>query len=466
MKKGYIISALSLIINSLSAQSGTAAYGSQSFLSSNSMNPALGVQDVKFVLGLPTNLNLDAQYSFKLTDLLEKTSTKTVANLTRFAGKLAATNHLDLDISSDLFHLGFRKGKNYVSVGAQLLTNTQATFSNTAAKLLLEGNKANPNAALTQESMYHQSTVAAYIGLARSFMKDDRLTVGIRVKQFNGIGHMESQKLNFNIKTNLNSTPLYALQIQSDVALQAGGVFGTALDAVGDTAKWANLKKTIQSNPITGSGLGADLGISFKVTEKLNVSASMLHLGSITWKKESAFTAKSRSASTFDWAGYSYKIGLDNPTLNQDSIVKAAKNAVLPVMTLGSYSSSLPSAFYLGASYQLTQKQQISAVFRSQTIGNQTNTLLGANYRFQLWKALQLSAGVSLPSNSPMTVSSGLVFSPGPFQFYLMSDNVTGIDNANRIHLQAGFNLVFRKKKDNATVPVPTPEPPKADLPK
>jgi hypothetical protein len=465
MKKIYIAFSFGLIINQLAAQSGAVGYGSQSFISSNSSNPALGGKDVRFVFGL-ANFNLDATTSFTLSDLLTKSGTKTVLNLGTFAGKLAATNNFGMEVTSELGHLGFRVAGFYVSAGAQLFTNTQATFSNSAIKLLAEGNLKNPNTVLTGESFYNQTFISTYLGLSKSFL-NDKLSVGVRLKQISGIGHLETQKLNYTIKTSTDSYPLYALNIKSDVNIQGGGIFATVLDAVGDSAKMAKLGTTLSNNSVTGSGFGFDFGVAYQLNEKLSFSASGINLGSINWKQENGVTAKSQGSGTFDWKGqtidYPYKTGL-----NSDSIVKLAKDALIPGATKTAYSSSLPSTFYIGAAYQLSKKQQVSVVYRTQTAGQVTNTLLGANYRLQLLKSFQVSAGVSLPSNTAMTFGGGFVWSPGPVQMYFMTDNIGSADNAHRMHMQAGLNIVLRRKTDAVvpTAPPATPEPPKADKPK
>jgi Family of unknown function (DUF5723) len=466
MKKIYIAFSFGLIINQLAAQSGALGYGSQSFMAANSSNPALGGKDVRFVLGLG-NFNLDATNSFKLTDLLTKTSTNTVINLSSFASKLSASNSLGMEMSSDLAHIGFRLAGFYVSAGAQMFSNSQVSFSNSAIKLLAEGNLKNPNVSLTNESIYSQTFISTHLGLSRSFL-NDKLSIGVRVKQITGIAHLETKKLNYTIKTDANSYPLYALQLKSDVDIQAGGVFATVLNALGDSAKFANLSTNLTTNPVTGSGLGFDLGVSYHLNHKLSVSASAINLGSINWKQENGITAKAQGSGTFDWKGYNYRIGADdNADLNTDSITKAAKNALVPGTTPTAYSSSLPTAFHIGAAYQLSKKQQISVIYRTQTAGKVTNTLLGASYRLQLLKSLQISAGVSLPSGAAMTFGGGLVWSPGPVQLYLMSDNISGVDNVNRMHFQAGLNIVLRRKKDAVIPETPaTLEPPKADKPK
>ncbi len=466
MKKIYIAFSFGLIINQLAAQSGALGYGSQSYISANSSNPALGGKDVRFVFGLG-NFNLDATTSFTLNDLLTKSGTKTVLNLGSFASKLAATNNFGLDITSDLAHIGFRVAGFNISAGAQLFSNTQTTFSNSAIKLLAEGNLKNPNTVLTGESIYNQSFVSTFVGLSRSFM-NDKLSIGVRLKQISGIGHLETTKLNYTITTSTNSYPLYALNIKSDVAIQGGGIFAATLDALGDSAKMKNLTTNIQNNSVTGSGFGFDFGVAYQLSEKLSFSASGINLGSINWKQENGVVAKSQGSGTFEWKGLNYRVSADdNGTFNSDSVVKLAKNALIPGTTKTAYSSSLPSAFYVGAAYQLSKKQQISVVYRTQTAGQVTNTLLGANYRLQLLKSFQVSAGVSLPSNTAMTFGGGFVWSPGPVQMYLMTDNISSTDNAHRMHIQAGLNIVLRKKKD-AVAPAATtaPEPPKADKPK
>jgi Family of unknown function (DUF5723) len=278
---------------------------------------------------------------------------------------------------------------------------------------------------------------------------------------------LETTKLNYNVKTDMTSNPIYALQIKSDVAIQAGGIFATVVNAISDSAKLANLATNLGNSPLTGSGFGVDLGVSYQLNDKISFSASAINLGSIKWAQENGVTAQSKSSGTFDWKGYNYRIGADdNPKLNTDSLTQAAKDVLIPGVTAKAYSSSLPSAFYVGAAYQLTQKQQVSVVFRTQTAGSVTNTLLGANYRFQLLKSLQLSAGVSLPSGAAMTFGGGFVWSPGPLQLYLMTDNISGVDNANRMNLQAGLNIVLRKKKDAIIPATSNSELPKADKPK
>jgi hypothetical protein len=445
---GAIAFGFGLIANQSFAQSGSLAYGSQSVLSTYSSNPAMGVSNVKWVLGLPTNFHLDVNNSFTLSDLLEKSGTKTVANLTRFAGNLQAQNRFSMAMSSELGHFGYRLDKYnlYLCAGAQLFSNTQANFSNTALKLLFQGNLVNPNETLNQESFYTQTFVATYIGATKVF--NNQWSVGVRLKKLNGIGHIETQKLNYTVQTDLNSNPAYALKIKSDMAMQASGVFGTVLGAVGNTAKWRTLNADLKTNLLAGSGVGLDLGILYKINGNLRVSASVINIGSLAWTEANAVTGKTDGAGTFDWSGYTYRIGGENATFRSDSITRAIKKTFWPVFASAAYSTRLPSVFYLGASYQLTRKQQVSAVFSSQTIGSESNTLLGLNYRIQLHDNLQLLSGVSIPNHSAMSFGGGLIWSPGPVQMYFMTDNITGlaIDNAHRIQFQLGFHIFQRKK--------------------
>jgi Family of unknown function (DUF5723) len=464
MKKIYILFSFGLIINTLSAQTGSLSCGSQSFLSNYSINPALGSQDVKFAFGLPS-LQLDMNNTFKISDLLEKSGSTTFADLNKFANNLSDKNHLSLAATAQLGHLGIRIKGIYFSVGAELFSNTEATFSNQALKVFLDGNRAYPNVVLNEGNFYHQSFMTTYLGASRTFL-NDKLSIGIRAKRLSGIGHLETEKLNVSVQTDLNSNPIYALQIKTDMTAKAGGIFATVFNAVNDATKMTTLATDLPANAMTGTGLGFDLGVSYKINPKINVSASLINIGSLSWKQENGVGLASKGSGTFNWSGFDYKIGGDNPTLNTDSLVQSAKDAFLPIATQMSYLSRLPTMLYLGASYQLSDKQQISGVFRSQKVGLVTNTLLGVNYRYQLLKSLQVSGGISLPSNSNVTVGGGFVWSPGPVQLYLMTDNISNIDNAKRINLQFGLNIVLRTKKDTVPEAAQPPVAPKIEPPK
>jgi hypothetical protein len=464
MKKIYIAFSFGLIINTLSAQIGSLSAGSQSFLSNYSMNPALGSQDVRFAIGLPS-LQLDANNTFKLNDLFEKSGSTTIVDLNKIANNLSDKNHLSLAANAQLGHFGIRIKGIYFSVGAELFSNTEATFSNMALKVFLDGNRAYPNVVLNEGNFYHQTFITTYLGASKTFL-NDKLSIGVRMKRLTGIGHLETEKLNYSIQTDVNSNPAYALQIKTDIVAKAGGIFTPTLNVLSDPKKSSTFNADQQANQMAGTGLGFDLGFAYKINPKINVSASLINIGSVSWKQENGVDVASKGSGTFDWSGFNYKIGADNPTLNTDSLKQSALDAFLPKTTQTAYLSRMPTLLYIGASYQLSDKQQISAVFRSQRVGLFTNTLLGVNYRYQLLKSLQVSGGVSLPSNSKVTVGGGFVWSPGPVQLYLMTDNLNHWDNANRINLQLGVNIVLRNKKEMVPEGAKAAEAPKIEPPK
>jgi hypothetical protein len=465
MKKIYIACSLGLIINTLSAQIGSLSAGSQSFLSNYSMNPALGSQDVRFAIGLPS-LQLDANNTFKLNDLFQQNGSTTIADLNKIANNLSDKNHLSLAANAQLGHLGIRIKGIYFSVGSELFSNTEATFSNRALKVFLDGNKMNPNVVLNEGNFYHQTFITTYLGASRTFL-NDKLSIGIRMKRLTGIGHLETEKLNYSIQTDVNSNPAYALQIQTDMVAKAGGIFTPTLNVLSGAKKISTFDADQQANQMAGTGLGFDLGFAYKINPKINISASLINIGSVSWKEANGVDIASKGSGTFNWSGFNYTIGgKDNVALNTDSLTKSALDAFLPKTTQNAYLSRMPTLLYIGASYQLSDKQQISGVFRSQKVGLVTNTLLGVNYRYQLLKSLQVSGGVSLPSNSNVTLGGGLVWSPGPVQLYLMTDNLSTWDNANRINLQMGLNIVLRNKKGIVPEGAKAPEAPKIEPPK
>jgi hypothetical protein len=101
-------------------------------------------------------------------------------------------------------------------------------------------------------------------------------------------------------------------------------------------------------------------------------------------------------------------------------------------------------------SYSMSDKHQVMAMLRSQSLNGTRTNLVGLKYQFTPMRSLQLMGGVSLVTDAPVSFGAGMVWSPGPFQLHLMADNIAGLaalDNNNYMQLQAGLNIVLKKRK-------------------
>lgn len=272
---------------------------------------------------------------------------------TDFMNRLKDNNKLNVNFSTEILSAGWYKGKNFWSfniglrtdIGANL-TKSMFTFLNEMDNDKFEENWRTSNYNLSGQQMNIQAYTEVGLGLSRQI--NSRLTVGGRVKVLLGIGNLDL-KLNkvamsadipndarlaqlqdpAYLAANYN-TPVKAQELLNEInAYHADlGVSATlessfkGLELVSDDPN----KKYIDDIDfdagkigIAGYGFGIDLGASYKVLDNLTVSASVLDLGFISWKKGATKIANATSPDiNIKVSDYTKNIDVNN--LNQDAI--------------------------------------------------------------------------------------------------------------------------------------------------
>jgi hypothetical protein len=452
MKNIFCFIVFLLSFNTLVAQTGLMGYGSKAVVPSMSANPAM-TTDARFVLALPlvSSFQMEATTTFKLAEAMVKNSDgKTVFDVSKFAAAAKDENAATMNLGLDIFSVGFRvKSTNFVSFGMQHFSTFKGTASDDLLKLIADGNAGKPLVNLDRESIYINQFNAFYAGLSRSFL-NERLTVGARLKMYQGIGNLQSDRANLTIKTNANSNPAYAISVAGGLQAEGGGIYGIALDS--------NLRKDFATNARSnlfgmGRGFGMDIGASFKINDKINISASAVNLGSITWKQDFARFVKVVGTGSFEFAGIKRRVAVEGqPTIAHDidSIQANFEKGFSLNTSKVEYSRGLPSIIAAAVSYSMSDKHQVMAMLRSQSLNGTRVNLVGLKYQFTPMRSLQLMGGVSLLTDAPVSFGGGMVWSPGPFQLHLMADNIaalSALDNNNYMQIQAGLNIVLKKRK-------------------
>jgi hypothetical protein len=445
-------------ISSLSAQTGMLGYGSKAVIPTIMANPAM-TGNVRSHIAFPiiSSIQLEQKTSFKISDWILKEEGKTFISPNKFAANALARNDMNTNVGIDIFSVGFSvKDKNYFSLGYQHFSTIYASFSDDLIKFLAEGNAQNPNVNLNEESIYINQFNAAYLGYARSLM-DDKLNIGLRVKMLQGFGNFQTNNVNFSITTDANASPAYAVNVAGSMQAQAGGLFGVLMD----TTLNNNTAQTVMDNLTSmGKGVGFDFGASYKVTDKLTLSASAINVGNITWKKD--FTQKMDFVGTgkFEFSGIKTSLNSGTNGNTADSVEQKFKDAFKVQRSKGEYASALPTMIYASASYNINAKNQASAVFRTQSFNGKSNNVLGVNYAYSPLKAIQLLAGANMANFKSLSFGAGMVANLGTIQLHVLADNISGlmaVDNTNRLQIQAGINVVLKKKDATPATPAPTP---------
>ena len=278
-----------------------------------------------------------------------------------FMNRLKDNNKLNVNFSTEILSAGWYKGKNFWSFNIGLRTDIGANLTKNMFTFLnemetVEENWRNSNYDISGQ----QLNINAYteIGLGLSRQINSRLTVGARVKALLGIGNMELKLNRVAMSANLPSdqqinqwssesywnsmTPSQAAQAAQELKdkfnnYHANLTVGAELKS---SFKGLELQEEEGKDYVTdfdfdsgklgiaGYGFGIDLGASYKILDKLTVSASVLDLGFISWSKSSTKIA-SANPDPIDIKGSTYANMVDpnNPNTVMNAVNQLQNDA-------------------------------------------------------------------------------------------------------------------------------------------
>ncbi len=204
-------------------------------------------------------------------------------------------------------------------------------------------------------------------------------------------------------------------------------------------------------------GVGLDLGMSYKVTDKISVSFSATDIGFINWMQESQ-VASAQGEYTFEGVelgvskGEDGKInfGPDSLRYTMEHIVDTAVDLFDMSVENKSYMSWLPANIYIGATYQLHEKIGFGVLYRGEFYKKSymQSVTLSANSNINHW--LSLHASWSYMNNTAANVGFGLSARAGFVTWYFVTDDVIGMifpQKAKTLNIRMGCNLTFGHPK-------------------
>lgn len=421
-----------------------------------------------------------------------------------FLGRLKDNNTLNVNFSTEILSAGWYKGKNFWSfniglrtdIGANL-TKNMFTFLNEMDDEKFEDNWRTSNYNLSGQQMNIQAYTEVGLGLSRQI--NNRLTVGGRIKVLLGIGNLDLKLNKVAMSANIpNENRLSQLQDPTYLAEKYNssekmqtllneinayhadfGVSATlessfkGLDLVSDDPN-KDYIDDIEFNAdkigIAGFGFGIDLGASYKVLDNLTVSASILDLGFISWKKGATKIANATSpdinikvsdytkninVGSLDQGAigevteamtklqneaekYYNRAGSNGDVLDYDMLQMEAKDADK------SRKSSLAATLVVGAEYGFfNNKLAVGALSTTRFVQPEALTELtfSANYRPKSWFNVALSYSVIQSAGK----SFGLGLKLGPL--FLGTDYMFLGKNSNSVNGFVGVSIPLGGRK-------------------
>ncbi len=448
---------LALLVFGLSpliAQRNLALYNLPGVPQSQTMNVGR-MPDYNFHLSLPliSNINLGASSSgFSANDIKNINFDDQGENpdgsffetdFSDFINQVGPYNTLGFDFNTTILDAGFRIGKGYIGLqgtehvqsflgyAESLFTTfdeiqglTPEDFENGPRRYAVNGTFLN--------FTHHRTLGASYT----HEIIPGKLSAGLRAKMAIGVGRAWTRNENFSIVGDYQQG---ILGLEGNVGLLLAG-----LPAAFDSTQ--GIGTYLQG---TGNkGIAVDLGAQYRVTDKIEVFASLVNLGQIVWKNN--ITEYGYSTKYLDFYA-------NQPEQAEEALGEVIDFVTTPEKTkyLGQIKSPLPMYVYAGGNYHFNKTFTAGAMVNLERLDGFNYWNFTINGRANVGRVLQVGATLAQVQGVGFQVGAGAAVNLGPLQIYAASDNVASVvnlGNARNAQINVGINLVFGRGKTKTDV--------------
>ena len=371
-----------------------------------------------------------------------------------FINKLDNLNNLNVNLSTDILSAGWYKGKNFWSFNIGLRNDIGASIPKGMFEFLreMDGLSAydnlerlsNINQKVGHQSLEINSYAEVGVGLARNIT--ERLTVGARVKALLGVGNLKLDINNIVVTSNLsgyNTGDLNDLNGRAEIRVDATLENSSKLielsedDGVIDEIEFGTFG-------LAGYGLGIDLGASYKLMDKLTLSASLLDLGFMKWSKNNTSVARATANQSYDLTNSSDRYEFVDKVASGEVLNFDMLNMTLDKSAQKDRSTSLTSTLVLGAEYELLgDLLAVGALYTGRFAKPETLNELTLSANIRPKNNLNLALSYSLWQGSGKTF--GVAAKLGPI--FVGTDYMFFGKDTKNLNAYIGFSLPLNKQK-------------------
>lgn len=407
-------------------------------------NPAI-IPRYKTAIGLPGISSFGGVYTnngLAVGQSISKVDGVYSFNLSSFTQNMAQENYVNVGAFADVFRVGLRVNpKWYVMASATVKQYSSAMIPKGLATLLVDGTAATVG---TYTNTAPDAELISYLqtAIGAAYQPNDRLTVGARLKYLNGLANVTTESSSAIVQVDNN----YAITLTGQALVKTSGIprDGSSYQA--------------SDNLGNNTGWGMDLGVTYKFMDKLVVSAAVNDVGFIKWKNDTRQYSMDPAKAHYTFSGFDVNQLLNDNTgyLHQQLDSIKAKFDMTDTPT-GSYTTSLPSKYYLAGKYEIIPRLSVGALFFGENFANRFATGMTASLNKDFGNWLSASLTYTVSSRSYNNIGLGMSFNLSPVQLYIIGDNllmapvtlVSGqsindyINNSQWLTIRAGLTLVF-----------------------
>ncbi len=443
--KYFLITGVLILVYSFGFSQRVTSYWMQHLPQSTYLNPAKQ-PGCKFFLDIPVLPNFDLNFNhsgFNINDAIKQHPYQPDSFMIDLDGIEAALKNgndinLDAEISIINFGLALQNGIN-INFGMNYKVSEYFEYPKALIELRRGNYRENgtPLAFNFKENFDLHREI--YVGASKKI--NNTFYVGARIKYLSGLFNLKADKLNVDWYTSTKEEDMWDWTFNSDFDIKAASILPwNFTDSAGqitgieyDTTLISEPGKNISALLFPkNSGLGIDLGIEYNINDRLILSGSVVDFGYIKWKTSPAIMTQQAS---FKFSGLDiakYIGNLDTLQSANASLGERIKNDMVdtllsvfnPIVETNSYKTMLNTKFFVGADLKITDWLDAGFLYR----GMLFNKNLLSSYTFSantnFFKTWSYSVSYSIMNASANNIGMGLSYKVGPWQMYLITDNI------------------------------------------
>lgn len=455
---------MAFLLGSAFAQNKQVLYGLEEVPQSLLLNPGINVpQKSHFGIPLFSQFHINAGMTgVSVFDIFGESSVDINTRIRNKIFELEASDFFSATQQLEIINFGWRARNGiYFSGGVYEELDFIVYFPKDLAVLAYEGNQDYIGVPFDLGQISTTGDLMTIFHFGANKQLSEKLTMGVRAKLYSSIFSFKSTNNEGAFITregNEDSENIYEHTVENlDASVQTSGIA-----SLGDTG---GASQILGSAFFGGNvGVGLDVGATYKVTEKITTSASILDLGVIFHTKD---VESYRASGTYTLDGIELlfpPITEGEPSFPYYEDLEDEIEREIPIDTLNSgYTQLRPVKFNASVSYSFGRPIGSSGVCdclnmgddvkRNQAVGLQfygvsrpkgLQTAGTLFYYRRLWDALSAKVTYTVDPYSNDNVGLGLVADLGKLNFYIAADNLLRYGNlakANNVSLQLGINI-------------------------
>jgi hypothetical protein len=377
-----------------------------------------------------------------------------------FLNKLKPVNQIAPEVNLTTLSLGFWSGKAYISIELVEKFASNLAFPDDLFVLALKGNDAFSGNIIDLDKMALDVMYYREFGIAYSREVSDGLTIGVRPKVLFGMGNLSLD--NRELKIEIDENNLYAHNIIADASMNISFPLTVYSDNDGyvDSIEVGEPEMPGFFLDFGNPGAGIDIGATFDINDHFSVSASVIDLGFIRWKKNATnLTSKGRFLfQGFDVTPLFDAVDPGDLDTIADHFLDSLKNTFNPIASNDPYTTMLPTKVYIGGVFHLNEKVHFGLLSKATFQGKRIWPSFTASVNAEAGRFLTTSISYTIATGTYDNLGFGIGIRGGPFQFYFVTDKIIYNlskykfdgdntillpDNLSSFNFRFGLNLMF-----------------------